>query len=87
MSSELRIDITQGNTDPIPIALLKFNSKDNEEKKISSNIKKVISNNLQRSGLFKILPSKCYRPPKYSPLGKNWVIFINILYSISYCIK
>ena len=30
--SELRIDITRGNTEPIPIALLKFNFKNNEEK-------------------------------------------------------
>ena len=58
--SELRIDITQGNTEPIPLALLQFNTQDDKARLISSDIKKVISNNLQRSGLFKILPSKIF---------------------------
>ena len=59
-SSELRIDITQGNMDPIPLAVLKFNTADNESKEISSNINSVISGNLQKSGLFSILPQKLF---------------------------
>ncbi len=74
--SELRIDITQGNTEPIPIALLKFNSEKSEGKKISSDIKKVISNNLQRSGLFQILPSKLFFDDKIlfdeKPIFSDW---------------
>ena len=58
--SELRIDITRGNTEPIPLALLKFNNNNVDEQKISRDINKVISNNLQRSGLFKILPHKYF---------------------------
>ena len=50
--SELRIDITRGNTEPIPVALVKFQTNSDSENKISLDIKKVISNNLQRSGLF-----------------------------------
>ena len=34
--AELRIDITRGNTEPIPVALLKFNANSNEEEKIST---------------------------------------------------
>ena len=58
--SELRIDITKGNTEPIPVALVKFSSKSGDELKVSNDINKVISNNLQRSGLFKILPESVF---------------------------
>ena len=58
--SELRIDITQGNTEPIPVALVPFETKNSKEVTISSDITKVISNNLQRSGLFSMLPKKIF---------------------------
>ena len=58
--SELRIDITKGNLDPIPIAILKFNSNKQEEIDFSKNINEVIKNNLSRSGLFSVLPSKIF---------------------------
>ena len=58
--SELRIDITKGNLDPIPIAILKFNSNKQEEIDLSKNINEVIKNNLSRSGLFSVLPSKIF---------------------------
>ena len=58
--SELRIDITRGNTEPIPVALVKFETKNDAENKISTDIKKVISNNLKRSGLFKMLPKRIF---------------------------
>ena len=59
-NAELRIDITQGNTEPIPMAILDFNSKNGEEKELSKNINKVIKNNLSRSGLFLMLPKKLF---------------------------
>ena len=58
--SELRIDITQGNTEPIPVALVPFETKNSKEVTISSDIAKVITNNLQRSGLFSMLPKKIF---------------------------
>ena len=64
--SELRIDITKGNLDPIPIAILKFNSSKQEEKDLSKNINEVIKNNLSRSGLFSVLPSKIFLNNKIS---------------------
>ena len=74
--SELRIDITRGNTEPIPLALLKFNNNNAEEQKISRDINKVISNNLQRSGLFKILPSQIFLDKSIgfnqTPTFSNW---------------
>ena len=59
--AELRIDITQGNMDPIPVAILEFNTANDKAKEISLKIKKVISNNLQRSGLFSLLPKNRLR--------------------------
>ena len=59
--AELRIDITQGNMDPIPVAILEFNSNSKEALEISSNINQVISNNLERSGLFSVLPKSFFQ--------------------------
>ncbi len=76
--AELRIDITQGNMDPIPLAILEFNTKDDESNEISMNINRVISNNLQRSGLFSVLPRKLFFnskiPFKNKPIFSDWKI-------------
>ena len=42
------------------MALVKFETKNDAENKISTDIKKVISNNLKRSGLFKMLPKRIF---------------------------
>ncbi|MAI76277.1 MAG: Tol-Pal system beta propeller repeat protein TolB [Rickettsiales bacterium] len=76
--SELRIDITQGNLNPIPVAILEFNSSNSESREISSNINIVISNNLERSGLFSILPKKLFfntsLPFEKKPIFEDWKI-------------
>ena len=76
--SELRIDITRGNTEPIPVALVKFQTNSDSENKISLDIKKVISNNLQRSGLFTMLPKKIFLTEKLNfdskPSFSDWKI-------------
>ena len=48
----LNIDINQGNVQPMPIALPDFLSGAANEGDIGRNVTGVISNNLQRSGLF-----------------------------------
>ena len=48
----LRVDITQGNPQPMPIALPDFLAGTPGEGEIPRNVTAVISNNLQRSGLF-----------------------------------
>ena len=72
----MRIDITRGNTEPIPIAILKFNSLDKKEREIANKIKTVISNNLQRSGLFKVLPENVFLDKSLDfnskPAFANW---------------
>ena len=58
--AELNIDITQGNVDPIPIAMLNFESTDQGVSEIAEKIKRVVENNLERSGLFKFLSQKIF---------------------------
>ena len=64
--------------DPIPLAVLKFNGSDVESREISSNINTVISNNLQRSGLFSVLPQKLFFdlsvPFDKKPIFSDWKI-------------
>ena len=48
----LKLDITQGNPQPMPIALPDFLAGSPTESDVARNVSGVISNNLQRSGLF-----------------------------------
>ena len=50
--AELRIDVTQGRADPMPIAISDFSAKDIASAKIGRDMASVISANLERSGLF-----------------------------------
>jgi len=75
-NAELRIDITKGNLDPIPVAILEFNSNQEQEIRISQKINNVIKSNLERSGLFSILPEKTFLNNKISfndkPEFQDW---------------
>ena len=74
-SQNLVVDITEGNVDPLPIALQKFVSDSNAED-ISDNIIRVISNDLISTGLFDIVDPKAYiekpKSPSVRPGFKNW---------------
>jgi TolB protein len=48
----LKIDINQGNVDPIPIAISKFLKADGTPDRIGSAIKQVIESDLKSSGIF-----------------------------------
>jgi len=50
--AEIRIDVTHGNIDPMPIAVTDFFSSDQNTVNIGAEISQVISANLERSGLF-----------------------------------
>ncbi len=75
-NAELRIDITKGNLDPIPVAILEFNANQKQEIQISQKINNVIKSNLERSGLFSILPEKIFLNNKISfndkPEFQDW---------------
>ena len=78
VNAELVIDITEGNIDPIPLAITEFNTKDSDIKKISQDINNVINNNLERSGLFKMLPKSVLIENSLDfnkkPVFSNWRI-------------
>ena len=48
----LRLDVTQGNVQPLPIALPNFVGGGAADAEVARNVSQVISNNLKRSGLF-----------------------------------
>ena len=51
--SELRIDITQGRVDPLPVAIADFKGEGVEATRVGRTMTEIISANLERSGLFK----------------------------------
>ena len=51
-SAALRLEITQGNPQPMPIALPEFVAGSPTESEVARNVTAIISGNLQRSGLF-----------------------------------
>tara|TARA_B100000029_G_scaffold505787_1_gene587128 strand:+ start:1132 stop:2475 length:1344 start_codon:yes stop_codon:yes gene_type:complete len=59
-SEELEIGISQGNIKPTPIAVTDFFAENLKSKKFGKDISNVISSNLERSGLFKIINKKSY---------------------------
>lgn len=58
--AELRIDITRGNVNPLPIALPDIVGTDGEATQLGSDITRVISDNLERSGLFKPIDPRSF---------------------------
>src|SRR3989338_3582538 len=58
--AELRIDITRGTIEPMPIAITHFLGGSNVEQNHGRNIARVISNNLERSGLFRPIDPKAF---------------------------
>ncbi len=56
----LRIDITQGQVRPMPIAITDFYGANPNDATTGSNIARVVSADLERSGLFKPLDSRSF---------------------------
>ncbi|WP_448203385.1 Tol-Pal system beta propeller repeat protein TolB [Azospirillum sp. sgz302134] len=56
--AEVRIDITKGVVEPLPIAITSFAGAGGREAQMGSDISKVISADLERSGLFRPLDPK-----------------------------
>ena len=51
--AEVRIDITRGHMEPLPIAITNFFGKATQKQEVGTDIATVIAGNLERSGLFK----------------------------------
>ena len=58
--SALEVTLTKGTIKPTPIAITDFFSNDNQYEKIGKNISLVISDNLERSGLFSPINKKSF---------------------------
>jgi len=58
--AELVIDINQGVTEPMPIAVTAFGGSGEEEGRVGRDIARVISANLERSGLFRPLDPRSF---------------------------
>lgn len=58
--SELRIDITQGRVDPLPIAIADFQGEGIEATRVGRTMTEIISANLERSGLFQPIDNRAF---------------------------
>jgi TolB protein len=54
-AAQLKIDITQGNVDPLPIAIMAFEGGDGQPSLVGDDIASVVTSDLLRSGLFRPL--------------------------------
>ena len=74
----LEVTLTQGTVKPTPIAITDFFSNENKTKKIGKNISMAISDNLERSGLFKPIDKKSFIQTEKSlsvqPRFEDWKI-------------
>lgn len=70
--AELRIDITRGNVNPLPIALPDFTG----EGQLGADIMRVVAADLERSGLFKPLDPRAFietiKDPNQIPRFPDW---------------
>jgi TolB protein len=58
--ARVRIDLTNANADPLPIALSDFSAETATGQKIGMQIRNIIENNLRGSGLFNTIDKKAY---------------------------
>ena len=74
--AQLEIDITEGNQEPLPIAIPDFLSDHPETERIANDMADVIAQNLERSGLFKHIDPASYIEKQtnidYQPRFADW---------------
>ncbi len=59
-AAELKIDITRGKVEPMPVAITNFLGRSPREKFIGSKLSSVLATDLERSGLFRAIESKAF---------------------------
>ena len=74
----LEVTLTQGSIKPTPIAITQFFADDTNLEKVGKNISNIISNNLERSGLFLPLDKKAFiqdvKSLSIKPRFEDWKI-------------
>ncbi|MBE9557227.1 MAG: Tol-Pal system protein TolB [Proteobacteria bacterium] len=68
--AELRIDITRGNVDPMPVAVTDFYSADARSAAIGRELSEVIAADLERSGLFAPIDKRAFIQSNESLLAR-----------------
>lgn len=58
--AELRVDITQGRVEPMPLAVMDFTGEDTQAAQIGKQMAQVIAADLERSGLFRPIDQKAF---------------------------
>ncbi len=58
--AELKVDITRGHSEPLPVAILDFTGKTPGDTKFGKDISGVIRANLERSGLFRMVDPNAF---------------------------
>ena len=58
--AELRIDITRGKVEPMPVAITDFLGASEKEADLGRKVSEVISRDLQSSGLFRPIDPKAF---------------------------
>lgn len=76
--ARVTIDITQGNVDPMPVAVPDFLGGDDNARQLGSDITGVLMDDLERSGLFQVIDQRAYIETPDSvnvrPTFANWRI-------------
>ncbi len=76
--ARVNIDITQGNVDPMPIAVPNFLGADDSARQLGADITEVLMNDLERSGLFQVIDQRAYietpATVNVRPTFANWRI-------------
>ncbi len=74
----LHITIDQGQVDPLPVAVTDFIGTSQQEITVGANLAQIITNNLQRSGLFRPIDPRAFieRPSDFNaiPRFQDWRI-------------
>jgi len=74
--AELRVDITRGVSEPLPIAITDLLGQSDQERQLGRNIAGVVKSDLERSGLFKVIDRKAFieveRTMDTVPRFQNW---------------
>ncbi len=58
--AEMRVDITRGNIDPLPIAIPDFLGTDSASTGYGQNVARVVADDLERSGLFRPIDARAF---------------------------
>ena len=58
--ADLRVDITRGQVEPMPVAVSDLFGESDDEAKFGRRIAEVVARNLERSGLFRPIDQRAY---------------------------